>query len=339
LVTFGQNSSAASASGGGYVSRFCQLLRKAAIIGIAAWSLPAAAQVPSTAFQKKVITDKLGRKVTYYVSHPGGPAPLLLMIQGSGCTPVLASENGGSTLYNLGPYADEQRFTVMAVEKPYAESKSNGAGTAQGCSSQFNRDFTASSWLEALRASLTDARKLSWVDTRRTLVMGLSEGAVMASMLAARDPAVTDVISIGGSGTTQLYDLVLGAYDCHDRSACIAEVERQAKAIAAAPESSTQFAWGHPHKRWSSFFKVDPSQELLRSKARVYVLFGTADESVPPASQELIAAKLRSAGRDVVVRRVPDVGHSLLPKNSNDWSELDREMNASLDWFWKWSKP
>lgn len=312
----------------------CRWIVVAALAFFGAFLPPADAQVPNPAFEKRSVTDKLGRRVTYYASKPSKPAPLLLMIQGSGCTSVLASQSGGSTIFNLGPFANEQRFTVIAVEKPHAERRTQDGGIAQGCSKEFNESFTATSWLEALRASVAHARKSASVDQRRTLVMGFSEGAVMASLLAARDPKITDVVSVGGSGTTQLFDFLVGAYDCFDASACVAQVEAQAKAISAKPQSATEFAWGHPFKRWSSFFRVDPAQELLRSKARVYLAFGTRDESVPPPSQELLAAKLMSEGRDVTVRRVADAGHSLLLRNTSDWSGLDRELRTALDWFW-----
>jgi len=129
------------------------------------------------------------------------------MIQGSGCNQVMRISPSGSvsTLYNFLPYAAEGKFTVMAVEKPAAGPVASGSeGTARQCSAAFNADFTADRWLVALQAALADARRLPWVDRRRTLVFGHSEGAVMADLLAGVDQTVTDVVSIGGSGTTQL---------------------------------------------------------------------------------------------------------------------------------------
>jgi pimeloyl-ACP methyl ester carboxylesterase len=225
----------------------------------------------------------------------------------------------------------------MAVEKPYSGPVGEvSPGSARSCSAEFNADFTAESWLAALQASVADARRLPWVDERRTLLFGTSEGAVMASLLAANDKKISDVVVIGGSGTTQLFDFLAFAYQrCFDRSECIAEVERQARAIAAVPQSSTQFAWGHPYKRWTSFFAVDPAAALLRSRARVYAAFGTADSSVPPISQELIVARLMAAGRDITVRRVPNAGHGLVSAGAQDWAEADREYGRALDWFWR----
>lgn len=309
------------------------------VLGLASSAAQGSEAVPGTTFERHVIKDGIGRDVTYYISRPkSGPAPLMLMIQGSGCVPVMIGQAGGtsSTLFNLLPFGMEGRFTVVAVEKPFSARSEGRAGTGEACSAAFNDSFTAESWLLALQASLQDARKSPSVDQKRTLVFGGSEGAVMATMLAAKDASITDVIAIGGSGTTQLYDFIAQAYrTCFNVAPCLAEVENKVRAIAADPASSTLFAWGHPHKRWTSFFRVDPGDELLRSKARVYLAFGTADNAVPALSQEVAVAKLLGARRDVTVRRVPDADHSLRQQGAANLADLDRESRAALDWFWQ----
>jgi pimeloyl-ACP methyl ester carboxylesterase len=298
--------------------------------------------IPGTPFEKREVEDRIGRKVVYYVSEPASPAPLLLMIQGSGCVPVMNVQGTQtySTLFNLLPFGNEGRFTVMAVEKPYSGFEVGAAvsnpGVAQECAAEFNDDFTAESWLVALQASIEDARRLSRVEPGRTLVIGFSEGAGMAAMLAADDDRITDVVSIGGSGTTQIFDLIEQAYRrCTDLSPCLADTDELIKAIEADPSNSSAFAWGHSYKRWASFFRVDPTDLLLRSSARIYIAFGTADESVPPLSHEVGVARLTAAGRDVTVRRVPNAGHMLIPSGSGDLGALDGELRSALRWFWE----
>ncbi len=59
--------------------------------------------VPGVPLEQREITDSLGRAITYYVNHPKkATAPILLMIQGSGCAPVMNVGPTGtsSTLYN-----------------------------------------------------------------------------------------------------------------------------------------------------------------------------------------------------------------------------------------------
>lgn len=102
------------------------------------------ASVPGTPFERREVADLLGRKVTYYISQPkGGLAPILLMLQGSGCARVINEQRGSSfsTVFNLVPFAQDGQFTVVAVEKPYAGMGSPGgsAGTARQCSTEFNQ--------------------------------------------------------------------------------------------------------------------------------------------------------------------------------------------------------
>jgi pimeloyl-ACP methyl ester carboxylesterase len=320
------------------VVSLCAALSAAALLACAADPSP----VVGTPFERREIVDALGRTVTFYVSHPKkSPAPVLLMVQGSGCAKVLNEQGASSysTLFNLVPYAEEGEFTVVAVEKPFAgEADRRNSGTALSCSPKFNSDFTADRWLVAIRAALEDARKSPWVDTRRTLVFGISEGAVMADMLAGRDSSITDVVSIGGPGTTQLFSFVADAYEhCPDPAECLADIHRKFQDIEADPESSTRFAWGHPFKRWSSFFRIDPGEELLRSKARVYIAFGTKDRATPPLSEEIAVAKLELAGRDLTVRRVAGAGHSLANETHPDYRDVDKEFRSALNWFWQGS--
>jgi pimeloyl-ACP methyl ester carboxylesterase len=311
----------------------------AAFFMIGAMAQAQGVAVPGTQLERREVKDELGRTVTYYIGHPRkSSAPILLMIQGSGCMPVMNIKQTGSysTLFDLLPLAAEGQFTVMAVEKPFSGASSREQqGTSQSCSAAFNEDFTAERWLVAIQASLKDARESPWVARERALVLGISEGAVMAALLAGRDALVTDVVSIGGSGTTQLFDFVALAYQrCFDKLPCLHDIQSQVHAINADSSSSTKFAWGHPYKRWTSFFHVDPAEALLRSKARVYLAFGTNDESVPPLSQEIAVAKLMVAQRELTVRRVTNAGHNLTQSGNPDWTDLDKEIRAALAWFW-----
>ena len=308
----------------------------AAICFLSKSALAMEGPIAGTPFEQHVVRDTLGRNVTYYVTLPTSePKPIMLVIQGSGCTPVLTMTPGGasSSVYNLQKFARDGRFTVISVEKPFSGLVTK-AGSTPGCSDAFNSDFTAESWRIALQAALNDARKLSRVDRNRTLIFGSSEGAVMASVVAAIDSSITDVVFMSGSGTTQLFDFIAQAYrGCFNVSACLADIEKDLVAIKSDPSSATKFAWGHPYKRWTSFFSIDPGALLLRSKARVYIAIGTADDSVPAISQEIVVAKLLTSGRDVTVRRVADGDHSLNHRDAKNWSQLDLEQEAALNWF------
>lgn len=223
-----------------------------------------------------------------------------------------------------------------AGEKPY-DGTVNGQdpGTALPCRREFNQNFSAQTWLSALQTALEAARRLPWVDESRTLVLGISEGATMAALLAARNQYVTNVVMVGGSGTTQLYDLVVSAYQrCANVSPCLARIYSQVHDIYTYPDSATRFAWGHPYKRWASFLRIDPSEKLLRSHAHVFWAFGTDDTSTPPLSAEVAIARLQIAGCDLTVRRIPHANHMLMSRGEYDFVSTDREFRSALRWFW-----
>lgn len=224
----------------------------------------------------------------------------------------------------------------MVVQKPYTATKPEPTGTANYCPQAFNAYFSAETWSSAVRGALGHARGHPWVDARRTLVLGFSEGALIASMLAGAEPTVSHVALLGALGPTQYFDFVAGAYrdasTDEERRDKLLALEAQRQKIDAAPDSSTDFAWGHPYKRWSSFFKISSIQHLAASQARVYIVSGMQDRNVPILSTEVLASELLAAGRDVTLRRLPGAGHSLVGEG-RPWSDADPEYDRILDWF------
>jgi len=296
--------------------------------------------IEGTSFDEHNIRDKAGRNVTYYLSMAKTKgAPLLLMIQGSGCNRVFNKSPAGvySTIFNLVNVANENKFSVLAVEKPFSGAKENTTGVSVelDCSKEFHKDFTVESWVDALNLSIKDTvAKLNYKPSH-ILIFGHSEGAGIASKLAVVNTSITHVISTGGSGTTQLFDLVAFAYqNCFDRSECIEQQYSQLAEINKDPQNYTKFAWGHPYKRWSSFFRLDAAENLLKSKAKIYLVFGTSDVATPPLSQEIIAAKLSSFGRDITVRRIPGADHMLLNPGAQNMDSLAQEYELAFNWFW-----
>jgi dienelactone hydrolase len=113
----------------------------------------------------------------------------------------------------------------------------------------------------------------------------------------------------------------------------VEEVYRQAAEIAADPQSTTKTAWGHTFKRWSSFFKLSPVEELKKSTARVYLAYGTADESVPVESNDLARAELFAAGRDVTCERIVGADHGYRKPGEQGYTTMDAVIGRVLEWF------
>lgn len=287
------------------------------------------------------LDDGTAPPVRYYLSAPRQKAPLVLFIQGSGCVPPfvgLGTPNRYSTIYNWLPLASQGRYAVMAVDKPYQsdEPQKGPGGSAEGCAGQFNEHFSYDSWLATLKRAVRHALLRPEVDARRVLVIGFSEGAPMAAGLARALPEVTDVVLVAANGPSQLYDFAANIHRSNDSDADklrrLQELDDQFRAISADPSSASKFAWGHPYLRWSSFFAQSTADNLAQSKARVYLVSGMRDSSVPILSTEVLYAQLRAQGRDVTFRRVPLAGHNLLPEG-HPMNEVQAEYDAFMAWF------
>lgn len=185
----------------------------------------------------------------------------------------------------------------------------------------------------AVRHALT----LPDVDPGRVLIIGLSEGAAMAAGLAHAVPEVTHVALIGGPpGTTQLYDFAArieaGEGSDADKLRRLQELDATVDAIHADPGSTDKFFSGHTYLRWSSFFAQSHGEDLARSKAKVYMVSGMQDASVPIVSTEVAYARLRGLGRDVTFRRLPGADHGLNTPGSG-MADLQKEYDAIMAWF------
>lgn len=313
-------------------------------IGLTSCTLPVKSTVIKTAndeFTRFEFTPVKGPPVEYYISKPQAPSPLVIYLQGSGCTPVFPATGFGddhaSTVFSSTTMARTYPITVMVIDKPYAPKRPpQSSGVATDCPKEFNDYFSLDAWVSHIEVAYEHALGLPWVDSRRTLIIGISEGATVAAALAARDQRITDVALVGGSGPTQFYDFVVNAYASSPEHtkvlAALEKLDSKRAAIAAAPLDSTRFEWGHSYKRWSSFFSSSSVDNLEKSDARVYLVSGMADTDVPILSTELLYAELVNAGRDITMRRIPDGNHALM-RAGVSIDEVESEFDRIIHWY------
>ncbi len=294
-------------------------------------------------FERHEVIDSLGRRISYYISHPAKPAPLLLIVQGSGCDALFPVERRPDGVYNAYPpfvrSVAGDRFTILVVEKPFAQPQQAKPRIGEACSAAFNRDFSADRWLVGLTAALGDAKHSPWVSPGPTFALGHSEGAPMAAMVAAHDPDITGLAYFAGPGETQAYDTMLAAYGrgatTTERLDNLEKAEAQIKWIMAHPDSTTDFAWGHTYLRWSSFYRLSSLDLFRRTKARIYIASGTSDENVPFWSTQIAVAGLLADGRAFESRMIPDADHSFRTPGARGSDQTAAEYAKALDWLLK----
>jgi len=352
-------------------------------------------RIGKTPYDRYQTTDKLGRDINFYMAQapkqaaPNAPAgdatkalatpmvetvpaapdapkvPLVVFVQGSGCGShfIKVGDKFGSTSgFPVIHDALKGRGRVMVVEKPGVEPffQPKNPGGADEATALFKSEHTLDRWAEAVEASIRAALELPGIDPTRVLVMGHSEGGIVAARVAADEPRVTHVACLAGGGPTQLYDFIRmardGGTDGHGTGengagGMFGHVsDDPAKRVRWVMDSwadimkdpmSTEKSWlGHPYRRWSTFCATSPAEELSRSKARVYIAQGTRDENVEPSTGDMLAATLLAKGRDVKFNRVEGGDHGFFlqgeqtpgapPAKDNGWN---RVMTDVVEWF------
>lgn len=291
-------------------------------------------------FERITLLEDSDITAEYYISRPSEPSPLILYIQGSGCDPVFVEAFQGdyaSTVFSFTTMAKDNLVTTMIIEKPHSsKTVTRKRGAAKECSDEFNSNFSANLWLDTVQVALNHAMDLAWVDDSKLLVIGFSEGATIASALAAQDSRVTHLGLVGASGPSQIFDFHIRAYETGGDAEQILEnlnaVENTLESILAEPDATGSLFWGHTALRWTSFFAMSSLENLKLSNAAIYLISGMADESVPIQSTELLFSELKAAGKDIQFRRIPEAGHNLLGSGRNA-KDVEADILSIKDWF------
>ena len=167
--------------------------------------------VPGTAFHRYSTEDRFRRTIAFYLSASSaeGPAPLAVFVQGTGCSSHFERRGGRiaqGTIKLLNDVA-RGRARILAVEKPGVQflDTQPDAADARTYQQEFLVEHTLDRWTEAVVASIGAAHGLPGVDRRRTLVIGGSEGGVVAVHVSNVLESVTHVASIAGGGPNHLF--------------------------------------------------------------------------------------------------------------------------------------
>lgn len=187
-----------------------------------------------------------------------------------------------------------------------------------------------------VRAELAWLRKQPGIDPRRIGLVGHSEGAFIALVVAASDPSLAAIALLAGSGVPgeQLNTWQTIQTIRHDPA--IPPDRRDAEIQKQLADRSDWTA------RDKAFVAADPADYARRVKLPALIVQGGSDLHVPPRSAERLAATLRAAGdRDVTVRVIPHLSHTLCPDitgHLQGWSWLPsrRLSNQLLDDLASW---
>ncbi|MCA1632140.1 MAG: alpha/beta fold hydrolase [Acidobacteria bacterium] len=278
---------------------------------------PKAATSPDDPFKSEEVEFRNGeQKLAGTLTMPktgAAPFPAAVIISGSG-----AQDRDGTIVADLYRLVAERLssngFAVLRVDD-------RGAGR----SSMPSKPTSYRELVNDSRAAFEYLLTRREVDKERVALVGHSEGAESAAIIAAEDPRVAAVALLAGSSRPvdkvvveqALFQLALaGPVDPSDKSRLpaisrkLAEIFDEAKANPkpAAGAADDQLAWFREHAA------SDPASTIRRVKVPVLILNGERDALVLPYHAVELSQALAGAGnKHTTLRIFPNLTHLFTP--------------------------
>jgi uncharacterized protein len=226
------------------------------------------------------------------------PVSAIVTVTGSGAQD--RDENIG--LPGFRPFrqiADALARRGIAVLRMDDRGTGSSGGTFKGS--------TSADFAEDVRAGLAYLRTRPEIRADRLGVLGHSEGAIIAPMVAEKEPTLRAIVLLAGiatPGRTALHFQLKNGIEHNTKLT----PETRASQIADIPKRIDAMMAADP---WMKFFLThDPAPTMRRVKTPVLILTGSRDQQAVPAEVALIEAAFKEGGnKDVTARVLPDVNH------------------------------
>lgn len=227
----------------------------------------------------------------------------IFFVSGSGCTSI---KHRLSSFFE--PIRDKVNATVFALQKRAIDEDNR---TGSFCSSAFYKtDYLEQSIADQREFIDTQLAKLT-VKPKAAVLLGASEGAVVAARIASTDKRITHLGLIGGGGTTVRENLkALSRSTWYLRSP-----EKGFAEIANDPNNTDTQIWGHSYKYWVSLLDINIGDELIQLDIPIVAAMGEKDEAVPVDAARHLQMLFEQAGKkNLLLLIYPNANHRLEDK-------------------------
>lgn len=254
-------------------------------------------------------------------------ATLVFVVSGSGCVSM------GKYLpdYFRGLEGESGALRILMLQKRHSQQDDTG------CSDAFIRDDHLSRWQadqnEFIEAQLRLLQSQGQ-HPRRIVMMGISEGAELAALLAATHPAITHLVMISNGGMQPLdaFRLLANQRNETGDAGLLKEVQRIDEALLSAlpltvdktsgnaaltpafiPFTEGQILInGRSRQYWQELSQLRHSDNLLSLNKPILLCMGSADQAVPVESASWLEQQFRVLKKtNLQLHIYPDADHGL----------------------------
>ncbi len=286
---------------------------------VAAWRSPSASPVsyaapagaPYTAEDVKLRTPAgltLAGTLTMPTHAAGARVPAVVLITGSG---PQDRDEGTPALPKWRPFREiadtlsRRGIAVLRLDDRGVGGSDAGPDTA-----------TSADLANDIRAALAWLRTRPDVDPRRLGLVGHSEGAIIAPMIAATDSTLRAIVLL--AGTASRGSVIMEEQRRYLLASDTALTPSARDSLAKLADAEADSAYRTPG--WLHFFaSYDPLSTARRVRVPTLILQGETDRQVPVSEARKLAAAMRDAGNThVTLRTFPAMNHLLVQDPSGN---------------------
>ncbi len=258
---------------------------------------------PYTA-ENVTVPTPMGHTLAGTLTLPAGagrahPVPAIVTITGTG--PQDRDEYLGLEGYRpFRQLADSLGRRGIAVLRMDDRGVGQSKGTFKGTTDE---GFAAD-----IRAGLAYLRTRPEIDATRLGLIGHSEGAITAPMVAEQEPALRAIVLLAGVARSLRETLTYQISNEIQHNAKLTPHQKDS-ALATVPKTVDSLQAGDPWMTFLLTHDFGADQRRVATPA-VLILTGANDQQADPKQVEAMAANFRAAGnRDVTAHVVPGVNH------------------------------
>lgn len=269
--------------------------------------------------------------ISYYlVPHSYDTDTLLLILQGSDCNSVLKIDSILTDYKNVWPEAD-----VLLIEK-YGINRKLKYSTdpaRKDCPAQYLEKDSPAQRVADIKAVLDTVRKDG--QYKRFILLGGSEGAVIANLVTADVDYIDATIAFNGGGRWFIDDVSHSIAVKHKNPEEARKEIDDFRGFAEHVLNNEPFELdvsGHGYHWWQQMLSIDQLDALKKVKSPLLIIQGGRDTSVSPQKTDEMMQRLEELGKsNIEYRRYEALDHGL--KDSDGKSQRKKVVSDINFWL------
>jgi dienelactone hydrolase len=269
--------------------------------------------------------------ISYYlIQHSHDADTLLLILQGSDCNSVLNIDSILFDYKNVWPEAD-----LLLIEKYGIDSKLKYSTdpARKDCPAQYLEKDSPAQRVADIKVVLDTVRKEG--QYKRFILLGGSEGAVIANLVTADVDYIDATISFNGGGRWFIDDVSHSIAAEHKNIEAARKEIDGFKGFTKHVLNSKPFELevsGHGYYWWHQMLSIDQLDTLQNIKSPLLIVQGGRDTSVSPQKTDELMQRLKKLGKsNIEYRRYEELDHGF--KDSDGKSQRKEVVSDMNMWL------